>query len=87
MNVFIYEVCRETIGGVRKVSRHVRPRRSSPSCRDEKEREKDKVADDDGCACVYVGLRPSVQRERRETAAKREKQKPTASPEFAELQR
>ena len=30
----------------------------SPSCRDEKEREKDEVADDDGCACVYVGLGP-----------------------------
>ncbi|KAM1084257.1 hypothetical protein ACFX19_022971 [Malus domestica] len=59
------------------MSRHARPRRSSPSCRDEKEREKDD-ADDDGCACVYVGLGPSAQGERRETtaAAMKEKQKP-----------
>ncbi|KAM1420925.1 hypothetical protein ACFX2I_003238 [Malus domestica] len=45
-------------------------------CRDEKEREKDEVADDDdGCAYVYVGLGPSLQRERRETVPMREKQK------------
>nr|XP_028954610.1 TMV resistance protein N-like [Malus domestica] len=79
MNICIYEICRETIGGVRKLSRHARPRRSSPSCRDEKKREKDD-ADDMGCACVYGGLGPSRREkgrgERRMAGVTRREQKP-----------